>query len=351
MRTVSWGIGIILSSWFFSFSASALERDGANLQSAGEIVSVQGKVYVRQESSDKAQQQLRLHPAQNIYVGDIINTSSDGAVKILLKDKTIVDVGPSSLFKVDQFALKEGGNREVDLDMKFGRLRVSVAKKITGTGKFNVKTRAATMGVRGTEFIVNSALGDAKHDGIAPKTDVTVLQGRVDVKSPAGTNKLPQISSLTAGAKISTQMGMPSTVVQLNDKQLINVASVSRVADNTFTKAITIEMKPEGKSESKPERKSEGKPSPRTPASETGSTAAGTSIVTTTEPKSGSLPATGTAVGSLAGAMADIAAAVPIAPVSFSQIGIPGAPSVVNVTTAPVTVVNSSYRVTVIVGP
>lgn len=338
MRTVNWDIGIILSFGIFCFNASALEREGANPEAAGEVVSVHGRVYVRQdaEGKDKA---IPLRPAQNVFAGDVINTASDGAIKILLKDKSIVDLGASSLFKVAGFKPNSGTDREVDLDMKFGRLRVSVSKKITGGGKFNVKTRAATMGVRGTEFVVNSALGDAKSGANAPKTDVTVLQGRVDVQAPASAGAAPKVNSLTAGGRISAQVGVAPSLVQLNTQQMASIAAVNKVADNTFAKAITIEA-PENNAGRAPA--SEGsKPaggSSAGAASDTGS--ANASSVASEQP----------AAGTLASAVADIAASAPTVPVSFTEIGVPGAPSVVNVTTNPVNQVNRSYRVTVIVG-
>lgn len=314
MRTVRWGIGIILSSCIVSFGAHALEV-------AGEVVSVHGTAYVRQDGATQLQKPIALKPAQNVYAGDVINTSSDGAVKILLKDKSIVDLGASSLFKVEKFAAKEGGNREVDLDMKFGRLRVSVSKKITGTGKFNVKTRAATMGVRGTEFVVDSALGDSAAGKTAPKTDVTVLQGKVDVQGSSPSGAAAKINSLVAGNQISTQVGLTSSMIKLNDTQLAQVASVGKVEDNTFTKAITIEVKPESKASAD-----------RMPASDPA--------------KGGEAPV----AGSIASEVAAMAAEAPSVPVSFSEIGVPGAPSVVNINTSPVNQVNQSYRVTVVVG-
>src|SRR4051794_37370482 len=74
---------------------------------AGEVVSVVGVVFLRSDrKADQGTQGASLHPVQPgdyVYNEDIINTSSSGRIKVLMKDKTIIDLGPSALFKVDHF--------------------------------------------------------------------------------------------------------------------------------------------------------------------------------------------------------------------------------------------------------
>ncbi|MBS1958178.1 MAG: FecR domain-containing protein [Bdellovibrionales bacterium] len=331
MQTVSGLTVIILSFLALSVESHALDRDKPIEGVAGEVVSVHGVVYVRQDvARGQAPASIQIKPGQNVFQADVINTGSDGAIKILLKDKSIIDLGPSSSFKIADFKVKDGANREVNLDMAFGRLRVAVTKKLKGDGKFNVKTKAATMGVRGTEFVVKSDLGFAGKGANAPKTDVTVLQGKVDVASAPTTSGAPSapIQSLTAGGRISTTLGSaPAPVIQLNNSQMQSVASIGKVADNTFAKAVTLEQQPD-----------ENSSSSRSPASNDG-----------TNSSSSSKPADAPA-GSLQAAVANLAVQAPTVPVSFSEIGVPGAPSVTTATNSAVNQVNRSYRVTVIVG-
>ncbi len=227
----------------------ALDRDKTVADCAGEVVSVSGSVYVRQDQAGRDPASLKhspsnssdmteVKPGNNIYENDVINTGSDGKLKILLKDKTIVDIGPSSLLKMSEFKLKSGANRQVNMDMQFGKMRLGVTKKLDDNGKFKIKTRAATMGVRGTEFVVSSPLQAEKT--APPQTEVTVLQGKVDfVKSGStDTKAIP----LNAGTSISsTTIASNNTPIKLNNSQMANVASSSRVSDNTFTKSVTIE--------------------------------------------------------------------------------------------------------------
>jgi hypothetical protein len=330
MKVFHVSIAIILS-FLPILSAHALEREKSVANCAGEVVTIKGTVLVRQDSDDeKTKQPIALKPGNNLYPGDVVNTASDGAVKILLKDKTIVDLGGSSLFKVAQFKPNEGANREVELDMMFGKMRVAVPRKLEGDGKFQIKTRAATMGVRGTEFVVSTALETSNENEkvTPPQTSVVVLQGKVDVAKPGEAGNASSSLHLTAGNQVTTSVGAPTgAMVKLNQTQLKTVSTSSKVTDNTFSRAVTIE----------------NTPMQRTSSTATVSNNGGSSASATARS-----PASAPLVGSLQSSMANIAAEVPTVAVSFSELGVPGATSVANAA-GPVTQNKSSYHVTVVV--
>src|SRR4051794_2287912 len=73
---------------------------------AGEVVSVDGIVFTRNDGKGQGGKARTVQPGDYVYAEDVINTSSNGRIKILLKDKSIVDLGPSALFKVDHFDSK-----------------------------------------------------------------------------------------------------------------------------------------------------------------------------------------------------------------------------------------------------
>ena len=386
-------VGIL--SVCISFHAYALDRVNSVAESAGEIVSVSGNALIRQENQKgKSEAPFQLKPGQNVYAGDVINTGSDGAVKILLKDKSIVDVGASALFKVEKFKLNHGSDREVDLDMKFGKMRIGVSKKITGQGKFNIKTRAITMGVRGTELVISSALdAPVGNKTEVPKTEVTVLQGKVDVAKVGISQNTPSVQ-LTAGTQISSQSPLNSGgMVKLNDVQMSTVSNTSKVADNTFTKAVTIEPTQESRAQA---QASSSSPSSSSSTSSTAAAASSSSSSSGTTKDSkdskdanGNAPASNSTAasnnssgsgssaarapaeiaggptqgqgnnqappaapmipalpGSFQSTIAGMAASVPTVNVSFSELGVPGAPSVVTAAN-PTNRTNRSYHVTV----
>jgi hypothetical protein len=241
---------------------------------AGEIVSVSGMVFIRQDkqSGSAPKSPPRAKPGENVYSGDVINTSSEGSVKILMRDKSIIDLGPSSLFKVDEYQHQHGGDRKAKLNLAFGKLRVAVTKKIENGGKFQVKTNGATMGVRGTEFIIKEDIPDRlgkKDSSSSPeapkqKTEITVVQGKVDVNASVS-NPAPKTTvSLTAGSQLTTGAGVPSTApmapVKISEAQMKTLTFETRIVDNTFAKAVTIEpMNNNDQGQGRPQESNEGR--------------------------------------------------------------------------------------------
>lgn len=236
---------------------------------AGQIVSVEGTVFVRQDGRAPASALAPAKPGDSVRAGDVINSASDGKIKILMKDHTILDLGPSALFKIDQFKANQGANREVEVNMVYGSLRAAVAQKLAGKGKFKLRTPSAVMGVRGTEFIVKSdAPADLKQvsaaianpekpvlaqgsgqggDASAASTQVTVVQGRVDVEPKASTAGSPQSLekpvALTAGTQLTTQVGEAAApkAVTVDAQQMTQLRETVKVQDNTFSKAVTVD--------------------------------------------------------------------------------------------------------------
>jgi type III secretion system FlhB-like substrate exporter len=247
----------IVTTFFFNQTSYAKEI-------AGEIVSVDGVAFIRPDKSTGPlpKSPPRAKAGDNVYVGDVINTSSEGAVKILMRDKSIVDLGASSLFKVDEYLQNNGNNRKAKLNLAFGKVRVAVTRKIEGGGSFQVKTRGATMGVRGTEFVVKSNVpaslsrSDKSPEAIQeraspkkPEVMVAVLQGKVDVTSAPKVNAEGQskvaapVVSLTAGTQLSTGGNVVSAQpVKISETQMNALKVETKIPDNTFAKAITIDV-------------------------------------------------------------------------------------------------------------
>ncbi|MDR3606427.1 MAG: FecR family protein [Oligoflexia bacterium] len=247
---------------------------------AGDVVSLDGTAFARSDAKGEKDATTRnLKPGDSIYPQDVVNTGSNGHIKILMRDKSIVDLGPSSLFKVDHFDNKSGGtDREVEVSLPYGTMRAAIAQKLTGKGKFKVRTPSATMGVRGTEFIVKAEITNMEqlgkminHPGEVPPgaigrnpasdsgtTSVTVLQGQVDMShhdfdasavagrtpSAAGGSPSPGVISLTAGTQLSSNQASgiaENKPVQVDSQQISTLTSTAKMTDTTFQKAVTVE--------------------------------------------------------------------------------------------------------------
>lgn len=85
---------------------------------------------------------------------DVIETESNGFVRVILADDTILNIGPGSKISFDQFELKNKSEREFEFKLHKGQLRSQIKNKAP-EGKLRIKTPIATMGVRGTELLIN----------------------------------------------------------------------------------------------------------------------------------------------------------------------------------------------------
>lgn len=89
-----------------------------------------------------------------VYQMDRIVTGKDGSIGLLFDDDTRLSAGPNSTLSLDQFnfdTTSHDGN--FDVSMKKGTLSV-ISGKLTqkSPGALKVKTPAAILAVRGTEF-------------------------------------------------------------------------------------------------------------------------------------------------------------------------------------------------------
>lgn len=232
---------IILLTIFLAVSVSAAEK-------AGKVVTVNGLVLLRNEN-DPNSKGKPVQVGDEFEEGAIINSSSGGSAKLLMSDRTIIDLGPSTLFKVSEFKTKNVGDRQVDMSMDYGKIRASVNKPLNSKGQFNIRTKTATMGVRGTEFVVAAGLDNAPKTlspgAPAPvsETQITVLHGEVATKTESGSYSLPAGSQITTGGTPGGggAKGEPPKVVKLSAEQMTAVSVSSKQNDTTFVNAVNIE--------------------------------------------------------------------------------------------------------------
>jgi hypothetical protein len=209
-------------------------------------VSVSGKVLARSESVDGAIRMTFLKPGDKLYQGSIVNTGSNGAVKLLMTDRTILDLGPSSLFKLNdyQFDKAKMGDRKVDLSLDYGTVRASVNEKLTTRkGKFTIRTKAATMGVRGTEFVVNAPIPEKNAAGATiepPKMSLTVMHGKVEVADANAAAGAPVVP-VTPGLQFAKSGSGPGQVAQLGTQEVAKIKSDAFQKDMTFLQTISFD--------------------------------------------------------------------------------------------------------------
>ena len=120
---------------------------------AGTVKTVKGSAV-----AERAGAKVPLVPGQKVNQGDRIVTGGDGYLGITLRDDTLLTLGPGTVLALDTY----GFDPKTHDGSFLASLTKGVLSVVTGLiakrspDSFVVKTRMSTMGVRGTEFIVEA---------------------------------------------------------------------------------------------------------------------------------------------------------------------------------------------------
>lgn len=149
------------------------------LASIGKVTIVRGNADIFRNST-----QIKVNKGMEIEKEDLLKTAVRSKVQIILNDDTVVTVGPKSEYLFEHFKLED--EPEVIMELKRGFFKTVTGKigKIAPQ-RFKIKTRAATIGVRGTQFMAYIAEnGDELIGCVQGRIVIYTRKDRFDV--PAG---------------------------------------------------------------------------------------------------------------------------------------------------------------------
>lgn len=144
---------------------------------------------------------------------DTVATAKNSKVQLTFKDNTIITVGKESRFSVEEYLFDATPDSKAKFNMIRGTIRAMSGKigKIAPE-KFTVKTKTATIGIRGTDFIVR----------VLPSGEIAILcmQGSIIVRSADGLSTVivPAGSFVTLSAE-----GVMSDVKEFTQEELKKV--------------------------------------------------------------------------------------------------------------------------------
>ncbi len=136
--------------FLYTITTNGYANSGPN-NSIGFIKSLSGEVYLSNKGED-----LKAVVNMKLTQGDTIKTGHDGAVGLILEDDTVISLGPGSEIQVESFAFYPA---EKQLSF-IARILSGTFSFITGQiaklapEKMILETPDATLGVRGTKFLV-----------------------------------------------------------------------------------------------------------------------------------------------------------------------------------------------------
>ena len=127
-------------------------------QEAGHVKVVRGAVQI-----ERAGQKVPAAVGALVQAGDVVTTGADGSVGITFLDNSLLSAGPNSVLAIDRFAFDSTTHQGAfESSLRKGTLAVvsgNLAKQ--SPEAMRVKTPAAVLGVRGTEFLVRT--GDPRN--------------------------------------------------------------------------------------------------------------------------------------------------------------------------------------------
>lgn len=221
---------------FFSFSLIALSLLAsfevvASTSDTGTITRIRGDVeilsQVNQAKTTQVYYQDRsyfLTQAQlgdEIRRGDILRTGHASIVRVVFENGDQFTVGPGSEYTLE---IQAEGQSSSLINMARGRLR-GVVSSDGPRNNMEVKTRSASLGIRGTDFFVESPRFS--------QTEVTVIRGEVEIAAIDEKSSRPSeviaVRSGQSGEIKSTDSFQPPLIVPTSQRRLISIQESTNI--------------------------------------------------------------------------------------------------------------------------
>jgi len=130
--------------------ASATISGAQDERPIGVVKTVSGDAFILREG-----RRLTAQPGSGLAVGDVLSTGATGTLGVILRDDTVLSLGPSSETRIDQFAF-EPAEKKLGMLLRVTRGLIAyisgrIAKLAPGAAR--IETPVATLGIRGTRLV------------------------------------------------------------------------------------------------------------------------------------------------------------------------------------------------------
>lgn len=151
---------------------------------AGTVIYVEGRVFVT-----RAEGRIPVALNSAVFSGDTLETDKQSSVRLQMADKSYFALTQNSIFRIDKFDMPALISRQKAPGVALLSLLKGGLRAISGLighsrgDNFLLTTPVATMGIRGTEYIVAYNTDAA---GAGKGLYVSVISGEVSLKNAAG---------------------------------------------------------------------------------------------------------------------------------------------------------------------
>lgn len=177
--------------------APATDTQPAAVEPIGNVATVTGIATVVR---DKNSYPLRVR--DDIYLNDVVQTSSNSSLGITFNDATTFNLSASAKITIDNYVYEDGGKQNSAI-FDIGKGTVAfVAAAVAKTGDMKIATPTATLGIRGTTGVVDvpegAAASAANNVNIKLYPDADGRVGHIEVNDRTSGTRLGALSRLQA---------------------------------------------------------------------------------------------------------------------------------------------------------
>lgn len=149
----------------------------------------------------------------DIYLNDLVQTSSNSSLGITFNDATTFNLSASAKITIDNYVYEDGGKQNSAI-FDIGKGTVAfVAAAVAKTGDMKIATPTATLGIRGTTGVVdvpeNAAASSANNVNIKLYPDADGRVGHIDVNDRTSGTRLGALTQASSGFAIRPGAGGP----------------------------------------------------------------------------------------------------------------------------------------------
>ncbi|WP_245327052.1 FecR domain-containing protein, partial [Bradyrhizobium sacchari] len=182
-------------------STPAADAQPAAIEPIGNVATVTGIATVIR---DKNSYPLRVR--DDIYLNDVVQTSSNSSLGITFNDATTFNLSASAKMTVDNYVYEDGGKQNSAI-FDIGKGTVAfVAAAVAKTGDMKIATPTATLGIRGTTGVVdvpeNATANTTNNVNIKLYPDADGRVGHIEVNDRSSGARLGALTQAASGFAI-----------------------------------------------------------------------------------------------------------------------------------------------------
>ncbi|NQZ00100.1 MAG: FecR domain-containing protein [Bdellovibrionales bacterium] len=190
-----------LAAMLIGLSFVVLSPSFAFAKGHGVFRVVKGDVKVQSAKTGKTK---KAKIGQKVFPKDTVISGEKSRAKIIMVDKNVLNISPNSKIEIEAYEYEPSKKKKnVLLNVIYGKVRSKVKQKYDGKGnKFQVKTKSAVAGVRGTDFVTG-------YDPTSRQSTVVTFEGKVQFGTPGVGGTIQNAVAVNAG-QIANQAGNAS---------------------------------------------------------------------------------------------------------------------------------------------